>query len=350
MKPRPFSHEKGLFTGRSLNARQFRPHHRGADCEVGSEGQTLPMTVLSAAAIVDPNWLLSSTAQSAAAMVAIIGGFLVSRLVTLSAERNTILQRLEDLRSRRTIKTIEHEEVHDARFAVSKSWFVERHLRNLVDDRGGADPESLLDTITVGSSRDEMRPVAEHLVATIHSAFEAIEATYVGNSIPPATASELRQDGLSIAAEDYEIFERVARSLNEQRTPRKSWETGLMAPNFPLASVKPAVVYQRQDARVTRETDLRSELRFIDKEIDLTSERLAGFTKPKGIAGAVLALTYLALAGIVFPIVLMAVRPVPDNFVSRVVVVLAFASGLVVLLCYFIAHARSLRPPKKDLQ
>lgn len=308
------------------------------------------MTVLSAVPIVDPNWLLSSTAQSAAAMVAIIGGFLVSRLVTLSAERNTILQRLEDLRSRRTIKTIEYEEVHDARFAVSKRWFVEEHLRNLVDDHGQADPESLLDTITVGSSRDEMRPVAEHLVATIHSAFDVIESTYVGNSIPPTTASELRQDGLSIAAEDYEIFERVARSLNEQRTPRRSWEANLSASMISATRVTPAIVYQRQDARVARETDLRSELRFINTEIDLTSERLAGFTKPKGIAGAVMALTYLALAGIVFPIVLMAVRPVPDNVVSRVVVVFAFASGLAVLLCYFLVHARSLRPPKKDLQ
>lgn len=111
------------------------------------------------------------------------------------------------------------------------------------------------------------------------------------------------------------------------------------------------MVYQRQDARITRETDLRSELRFMDKEIELTSERLAGLTKPKGITGAVLALTYLAFTGIVLPIVLMAVRPVPDNVLSRVVVVvvLAFASGLVVLLCYFLTHARSLRPTKQDL-
>jgi hypothetical protein len=319
-------------------------------CEVGSEGQTLPMTVFSAAASVDPNWLLSSTAQSAAAMVAIIGGFLVSRLVTLSAERNTILQRLEDLHSRRTIKTIEYEEAHDARFAVSKSWFVEAHLNNLVDNRGGADPESLLDTIAVGSSIDEMRPVVEHLVATIRTAFGAIEATYGGTSIPPITAPELRQDDLSIPVEDEGIYESVARSVSERRSPRRSWEVSLSASMISATSVRPAVVFQRQDARVARETDLRSELRFIDTEIDLTSERLTGFTKPKGITGAVLALAYLSLTGIVFPIVLMAVRPVPDNVVFRVVIVVLFVSGLVVLLGYFVVHARSLRPPKKDLQ
>lgn len=160
------------------------------------------MTVLSAVSTVDPNWLLSTTAQSAAAMVAIIGGLLVSRLVTLSVERNSILQRLEDLRSRRTIKTIEYEEVRDARLAISKNWFLEAHLGDLVDNHAQTDPESLLDTITVGSSRDEMRPVAEHLVSTIRSAFETIEAIYIGSSMPSTTASALRQDGLSIPAED----------------------------------------------------------------------------------------------------------------------------------------------------
>src|SRR5205085_1660535 len=42
----------------------------------------------------DPNWLLSSTAQSAAALVAIVGGFLVSRVITLSTERQGLERRL----------------------------------------------------------------------------------------------------------------------------------------------------------------------------------------------------------------------------------------------------------------
>jgi hypothetical protein len=48
----------------------------------------------------DPNWLLSSVAQSAAALVAIIGGFLVSRLVSLAVERNRLLERQRDLANR----------------------------------------------------------------------------------------------------------------------------------------------------------------------------------------------------------------------------------------------------------
>lgn len=300
------------------------------------------MTVLAAAPIIDPNWLLSSTAQSAAAMVAIIGGFLVSRLVSLSADRNAILQRLEDLGTRRALKADEHREVRDERFAVTKRWFINDRLKEVVAHRGMADPESLLDRIGVGSSLDEMRPVAQHLLAAVQAAFALIEARYTGASIPPPTAEGLRRDGLTIPAADEEIYEGVASSIGEgrPRTPNRLY------PVMPLPSVKPAIVYQRQDDRVARERELRSELRFLDKELMVTVERLASFEKPKGITGAVLALTYLAVAGVLLPVVLMAFRPVPDNSVSRVIVVLAFTSGLLVLLFYFIGHARSFRPRK----
>ncbi len=40
------------------------------------------------------NWLLSALAQTAGALVAIVGGFLVSRLVGLSSQRNGLLERM----------------------------------------------------------------------------------------------------------------------------------------------------------------------------------------------------------------------------------------------------------------
>ena len=47
--------------------------------------------------MTDVNWLLSALAQTAGALVAIIGGFLVSRLVGMSAQRNGLLTRLDEI-------------------------------------------------------------------------------------------------------------------------------------------------------------------------------------------------------------------------------------------------------------
>lgn len=48
--------------------------------------------------IADVNWLLSALAQASAALVAIVGGLLVSRYVVLHAEQQAARRRLDDLR------------------------------------------------------------------------------------------------------------------------------------------------------------------------------------------------------------------------------------------------------------
>ena len=69
---------------------------------------------------VDPDWLLSSTVQSAAVLVAIVGGFLVSRLVTLSERGAIIQQRADEHQDKlRQIKQAEYDEVHSERLSVS---------------------------------------------------------------------------------------------------------------------------------------------------------------------------------------------------------------------------------------
>ena len=60
--------------------------------------------MLPEAAIPDPNWLLSSAAQSAAAIVAIIGGFIISRLLALSAEISSLENRKHDLETELVFK------------------------------------------------------------------------------------------------------------------------------------------------------------------------------------------------------------------------------------------------------
>lgn len=56
----------------------------------------------------DPNWFLSTVAQSAAAIVAIAGGFLISKVITISSERGAMkaevrhtLNQIEALKERK---------------------------------------------------------------------------------------------------------------------------------------------------------------------------------------------------------------------------------------------------------
>ncbi len=48
---------------------------------------------------IDPNWLYSTIAQSSAAIVAIIGGFITATILWLTAEKRSLVKRLEWLNS-----------------------------------------------------------------------------------------------------------------------------------------------------------------------------------------------------------------------------------------------------------
>ena len=49
--------------------------------------------------IGDPNWLYSTIAQSSAAIVAIVGGFMTATILRLTAEKRSLVKRLEWLNS-----------------------------------------------------------------------------------------------------------------------------------------------------------------------------------------------------------------------------------------------------------
>jgi hypothetical protein len=304
----------------------------------------LVVPLLPQSAPIDPDWLLSSTVQSAAVLVAIVGGFLVSRLVTLSAERGAILQRRQQRDRLREIRQTEYDEVHADRVAVSTKWFVDHHKDQLLEARGRADIESLLeDFIPRGSSYQEMRPVAENLINSIQTAFPEIESKFSGR-MPPRTSSGLRESGVAIPEGSADIYEIVASHIAdeiERSRPRTAWEVRFI----PSVTPTPEIVYRRLDAKIDLERELNSELRALNSELILLDEELSTFKKPEGIKGAIAVLLYLTLAGIALPTILMALRPVPDSSLSRAAVVAAFVSGLAVLVGYLLFRVRSLKPP-----
>lgn len=303
-------------------------------------------------AAVDPDWLLSSTVQSAAVLVAIVGGFLVSRLVGLSSERSALVQRRHHRDELRSIKQEEYDEVHGERLAVSTEWFAEHHKDALLEAHGDADVEALLeDFIPRGSSDREMRPVAERLVSSTKAAFAEILVKFP-KTAPPLTGNELRQAGVDIPEGSEDIYVAVAAYICDHiPRPRSVGAFGFDSDFRPYTPEVPTpnIVLQRQDVKISREADLASEIRALGKEIDLLDEELSEIGKPEGIRWSIGVLVYLILAGIALPTILMALRPVPDGAFARIAVVAAFISGLVVLVIYLTFRVRSLRPPPRKV-
>jgi hypothetical protein len=295
----------------------------------------------------DPNWLLSTAAQSAAALVAIVGGFLVSRLVTLSSERHGLEHRKAELEDLRELRAVTWRDVHGERLAYSTTKFEDRWTEDAAVDRGQLDVDALLNWIPRGSSEKEMRPVAERLLERIDRAYERVEAHFAGVEIPPTTVDELRNRGLDVPIDDEAIYKVVA-SVVRSRRPKPM--TAFPSIDYTLPSIVGNEAWrrmdmERQDARIAQEADLRAELLSLEGQIEIVDIALARVSQPAGLWPGIAVLCYFAAVGIVLPLAYMASRPVEDSLLFRRLIWAGFVSGLVALLVYIVWIARQLTRP-----
>lgn len=296
--------------------------------------------------MTDPNWLPSTLAQSTAALVAIVGGFLVSRLVTLSSERGALAHRRKDLMARRELFEQQRQEADQERLRVCVEWLWDLGLNDIVKAHGQVDLDAQLDDwVPRGSDVEEMRPYVEDLVAEVQTAFTRVQATYSGSAFPTDEVEQLRQDLGEIPTGYEEVYIKVARQAATERRARSSPSiAGLYdLQTWQPSSITPTATVQRHDANIARVKERIADAAAIDSEVQLIDEEQVRFTRPEGLIAGLWVLGFFAVLGIILPMIYMALRPVPADPVARGVLIGAFVVGFVVLVVYLIVYLRRLQ-------
>jgi hypothetical protein len=278
---------------------------------------------------VDANWLLSTTAQSAAALVAIVGGLLVSRLVALATERQGLVRRLDEIDATRSIRRDVLQDVYEERHEFSVRVFERSTMDRFVEAEGQLESSEMADIVEGnwprGAQQQEVARMAVDLAERVRRAYDVVNA-HNGETHPP----RLRSMGIHVPDEDERIYYAIKKRFSEGPLP-----VGPLS-NNPIAD-------QRQDRRIEREGELSAEVRALDAEADVVKSQLRSLSKPRGLTRAVAVLTYFAIVGIVVPLGAMTRRPVPNGPVFRIVIVVLFVSGLGALLAFVLALVRELR-------
>ena len=286
------------------------------------------------AATTDPNWLLSSVAQSAAALVAIIGGFLVSRLISLSVDRGRIDEQLRRTEAQLRVNEQTLKKAHAERLAGSRRQFIDRYLKDVAANPHGYEAELLVETfVPRGATAAEMTKVANWMIGHARRAtIEASAAELEGNQAGP----EL----LKIPEGAEEVYQAVVQA-------RKVRGLGVQA-LIPGRLALETSARERQDRRIEVE---RSEQQSVDlltvERSQLLGERLS-LASNAGVGGTIIVLAYLALAGIVLPVGMMGLRPVPSGTCARVLVIAAFVSALLVLVVHLLRRFKTITKLPED--
>lgn len=313
--------------------------------------------------MADPNWLLSAVAQSTAALVAIVGGLIVSRLIGLSSERSALERQLRHLRDRRDTLEVET--------AGRREWLVSDDLKlsevmdwviAIFETDGDMTDENLLEVAAPG--RWEPADYAPHLeeirqiVADAVAAYEPVRDLIGADSPMPLTFAEMIRTTEVEAPENswvQGIWEKVWdlwRRRERQRTRKAMGDVAsLFAHSMGLGEAMsarmlvppPAIPDVRRHQEERDYVSVVAQLESTKQEIKRLSEDLEDVVQPPGLWQGFWVLSAFAVVGIVLPVVVMATLPRELHVGLRAAVVLLFVAGLVALLGYIAWFAQQLR-------
>jgi hypothetical protein len=262
--------------------------------------------------------------------------------VGLSAERGALLHRRDDLKARRELLTDEHAHADGERLDVCLEWLTSHHLDDFIEVRGVVAVDDALEEFTPrGSNAEEMRPHLEWIATAVRTAFDRLEDAYPSDVLPPSDFVDLRSRLSDLKPEEREIYESVADRIRRTRQSSRN-QFGILDVMPAPISVTPKIVLERHDRAIERTNSLKAQIAALDAEIDLIDEQRERFSRPDGVGSGIAVLSLFAVLGIVFPMVVMALRPVPSSIGVRVALVAAFVIGFGVFLFYLVALVRRL--------
>ncbi|QNO38662.1 hypothetical protein H4J02_06635 [Protaetiibacter sp. SSC-01] len=300
----------------------------------------------------DPNWLLSTLAQSTAAIVAIVGGFLVSRLVQLSSEKEGLRRRLTNARDEQKHVAQLFEVAHEYRLENSREAFFGWVLDDLVKRDEDFDPQALLEkNIPRGSSLNEMAEYLDEIIPRVDAALANVGAYLSPSDTRDVTIEDLEARGMKVPPEDREIYDNIEYNVLDD-LPERTYDAGphglLINPvphlRVPLME-SPAITtteLRRLDDSIREEQELLSRRSMLEAEIARLAAAIEQIGKPVAVTPAVWILGIYSVLGIVAPVAVMAFFPLTIDAWLAWALVGMFVVGLALVVIYIYWYARSL--------
>jgi predicted nucleic acid-binding Zn-ribbon protein len=297
----------------------------------------------------DPNWLLSTVVQSTAAFVAIIAGFIISRLLALAAERDGLEARIRDIEvllkiNEQSLIPLQKRILDwDARnFLGSRDVF-----KKIIESEGQISLTDVMDGNTAYKRRiDELQPYWDAEIETTKKAFQLIKDHFseVDDAIEPID-ERIKNLWPSLSQHEVQIFiDAYARLRSKGRNNNIPW--GGMTGT--LVGVGMHEFYAVEE--LNRYRDLETEIETLEREknaLETQSSHLKDRRKhlivPKGLSQSINILIYIAITGIAFPAVLLPFSP--DQFTPffKWIILVPFISDLVVFFVFFSRLIRQLK-------
>ena len=270
--------------------------------------------------MAEPGWLLSSVTAASAALVAIVGALLISRVIALSSDRLALERRAAELSVQVASLGEELDLVGKEILRRDAVDFVHAAAGDIIESQGTVALDVLMQRYDPRDrSATELAPFVEEAKQAVHDAFRAGDAGQV----------------LRTTADRYAL---LYAQLDEVISPARgdTRNGSQQAQDFTL---KQTEVYR---LLLRDQQSLRSAKRSTSLELATTRTAVEALRQPRGVRAGLFVLLYFSVVGTVVPLVILAIAPEQLAVGLRLLVVVLYVSGLAALSGYLYVEIKRL--------
>lgn len=296
----------------------------------------------------DPNWLYSTIAQSSAAIVAIIGGFITASVLSLSAEKRSLINQKQDKEARLELLKTEEAALSKELDAEESKDFIASITDKIIDS---GKPPSFEELITENPeaqnlNQDTLRKDYEIFANRLLQAKDFIVKNSSKITLKSGEFADwVQMNNLDIAKYDSEILESIYNKIQDQkRESLPSWEQTIVPPNIlrmRMPYITPVITQQEwQKTRQTIRADA-SEIASLENDVNTLDFRISKFSYPPNLGWGIGVLGFLAVFGILLPVIIIS----GEAFFTwaKLFTVIAFCLGIIGVFAYIVFQIRTLK-------
>lgn len=301
--------------------------------------------------VTDPSWLYSTIAQSSAAIVAIVGGFITATVLMLMAEKRNLEHQLADEKARIEALKKQREELLEDYETLK----VHEFLYSITDELISADELPSLEVMMQSHSeihnlnpealKREYEKLSKHVLEARHFIEQHLDKINVMQAI---TFDEwVESNNLDIGAYDYHILEKeYERMCERQRKVLSEAGRPVLAPGWVSSLKLPTSVlslWEQQELERTKDKlrDVGYEISARDRVVTSLDARLRTFSYPPNLGWGIGVLGYLAVFGILLPVLIIWKEAYSD--IAKTLTVASFYIGIIGIFAYIVFQIRALR-------
>lgn len=281
--------------------------------------------------IIDLNGLISTVAASTAAIVAIVGGLLISRLLALSSEKNGVVRRIKELQVDFQIKKKQSEELSEWLLWEDAKDFIREHGREII--MNGTDYEGLIDPeVYPYRSKDELRPFIQKLIEVMNDFFNIIEQSKESEGFEDDFDDFYKNRKTKLSFPDRRFYYETIFKLFDLETTRNTSPFRISISNLAELPSTNGMEYREKKLDSDR---LDGEITYLQHQIDVEKKNLITFGRPDGLWSGLLVIIYACTVGVIWPVSLLPYTPnIYNDHLTKWVVLGCFYSALFALFFY----------------